>query len=102
MTLNKLGAFYKKWGAATSEQKSNNFILMHLVSELAEAFSCIRHNMPDLYFSGKEEKPEGLGPELADIIILTAKLAALHGIDLERMIKLKHEYNTERRGAKER
>lgn len=98
MKLNELGPFYLEWDEKTyGKRPETHFILNHITSELSEAFTCIRNKEGNLYFeAGNNFKPEGLGPELADVIILTAKLAALHGINLERMIKLKHDYNLTR------
>lgn len=45
---------------------------------------------------GYEAKPEGFGIELADTIIRIADLAGHLGIDLEKLIRLKWEYNVDR------
>lgn len=96
-SLNELGQQYYEFDQDSNMLRTNNDILAHIMSELGEAFTCIRKNRVDLYFDvGQNMKPEGLGPELADIIILTFKLAAYNGIDLDRMIKLKHDYNLTR------
>lgn len=94
-SLKDLGEFYVNWDKDTYGAKpDDNFIIGHIHSELSEAFECLRKKEDTLWFNAdKNFKPEGLGPELADVLILTAKLAALHCIDLERMIKLKHDYN---------
>lgn len=41
-------------------------------------------------------KPEGFGVELADAVIRIADLAYLTGIDLEALIREKHQYNATR------
>jgi hypothetical protein len=41
-------------------------------------------------------KPEGFGVELADAVIRIADLAYLTGIDLETLIREKHQYNATR------
>lgn len=94
MNLSRLGKTYEQWDLQNGLARSNNDILAHIMSELGEAFECIREG--DIELNHDETKPEGLGPELADIIILAAKLAAYNGIDIEKMIELKHNYNTTR------
>lgn len=41
-------------------------------------------------------KPEGIGVELADCIIRILDAAEFYGIDMEKIIKIKHEYNKTR------
>jgi NTP pyrophosphatase (non-canonical NTP hydrolase) len=43
-----------------------------------------------------EDKPIGFASELADVVIRVMDLAEAMGIDLEREILLKHEYNLTR------
>jgi NTP pyrophosphatase (non-canonical NTP hydrolase) len=94
MKLNELGEQYRQWDR---REQSDNDIIAHLTSELGEVFECVRSNSKGFYFdAGNKFKPEGLGSELADVIILAAKLAAYNQIDIERMIKLKHDYNKTR------
>jgi NTP pyrophosphatase (non-canonical NTP hydrolase) len=97
-SVNEIGTFYVDWDESTYGKRADtHFVINHIMSELGEVFTCVRNKEKALYFDASNNfKPEGLGPELADVIILTAKLAALHGIDLERMIKLKHDYNLTR------
>jgi NTP pyrophosphatase (non-canonical NTP hydrolase) len=45
---------------------------------------------------GKLSKPVGFASELADVVIRCFDLAGYLGIDLERVIKEKHEYNLTR------
>lgn len=97
MNLSRLGKTYEQWDLQNGLARSNNDILAHIMSELGEAFECIRKvNIELCHSPGAPPKPEGLGPELADVIILAAKLAAYNGIDIEKMIELKHNYNTTR------
>lgn len=100
MSLTRLGKTYEQWDLQAGMARSNNDILMHITSELGEAFTCIRKFKVPLYFSGHSTdaapKPEGLGPELADVIILAAKLAAYNNIDIDEMIRLKHNFNLTR------
>lgn len=44
----------------------------------------------------KSEKPEGIAVELADCIIRIFDYCGKMGIDIEKIIKLKHEYNKTR------
>lgn len=69
--------------------------LMLIVSEAAEALEAVRNNEPHIHF-GPNGKPEGLGPELADIVLRTIQYAAHLGIDIEEMMELKHAYNETR------
>ena len=41
-------------------------------------------------------KPEGFGPELADVVIRVFDLCGALGIDLEEVMRQKHAYNTGR------
>ena len=67
-------------------------------------FHDTRSNCPDRYDGcqhGKnkgcnQRKPEGIGIELADCVIRIIDYCAHAGIDLEEMIRIKHEYNKTR------
>jgi hypothetical protein len=66
-------------------------------SEISEALECYRNHpehIADIYIDNR--KPEGFGVELADAVIRIADLCGAIGVDLEEMIRLKHEYNTTR------
>ena len=73
-------------------------MLMLIVSEAAEAmeedrkasilFESIRYRA--------DGKPEGFGPELADILIRTGHLAAVQGIDLADMVAKVQAFNRTR------
>jgi len=82
-------------------------MLGNIVCEVSEAWEEVREGAFDL---SKEEsilrwetdkygndKPEGLGPELADILIRTLDTAAALNIDLERMVAIKNVYNESRK-----
>ena len=69
--------------------------LMKLVAELAEAYEEVKAgNVESVRFEGL--KPVGLGIELADVFIFLCDFAESKGIDLERMVEIKHEYNCSR------
>lgn len=71
-------------------------------SEISEALEEFRngHSVVDIYFSPLDlsdaKKPEGIPIELADLIIRIADTCAYYGIDLERAIMLKMQYNQTR------
>ena len=90
-------------------------ILMLCVSELSEALEEVRCGRPDLYidrFGDDEnelfervtcaelfrpnEKPEGWAVEMADCVIRIMDYCGHKGIDLESVIRMKHEYNKTR------
>lgn len=68
--------------------------LMH--SELSEALEEWRAGRVSTWFSGDQRKPEGLPIELADLAIRLFSYCGANGIDLERSIQLKHDYNVTR------
>lgn len=73
--------------------------LLLVVGEVIEAQNEIRagHAPTAVYYlPTNPTKPEGFGIELADVVIRTAALAELMGIDLEACIGAKHEYNLTR------
>lgn len=77
-------------------------------SELSEALEEYRNNKPNAYFvetNGFEvsdlndwngEKLEGKSTELADCIIRILDYCGYEGIDIDKIIRLKHEYNKTR------
>lgn len=86
-------------------------ILMLCVSELAEALEEYRdgkplfyHDCPGLPLCAEDEaapacdacpptKPEGVAVELADCVIRILDYCGHAGIDIEKAIRVKHEYN---------
>ena len=64
-------------------------------SEISEAYEEYRKGTP-LVYNGVDGKPEGIGPEFADILIRVGHYAVLLGIDLDEMIRIKMEYNKTR------
>lgn len=64
-------------------------------SELSEAFEEHRAGK-DTFYWGEGGKPEGLGVELADVVIRVAVYCAERGINLPEMIRLKMDFNKSR------
>ena len=72
-------------------------LLMLVVSEVSEAFEEVRKgkSMTETYYS-ENGKMEGVPSELADVVIRIMDMCEHYGIDLEKVIKEKHEYNKTR------
>ena len=51
---------------------------------------------PNARCSAQSKKPEGIAAELADVIIRVLDYCAYAGIDIENVLKVKHEYNKSR------
>ena len=83
---------------------------MLMVTEIAEATEEVRKGTPDIYgvygdrfvsvetveLNGGILKPEGEAVELADCVIRIMDYFGYKGWDLERIIKLKMDYNVRR------
>jgi NTP pyrophosphatase (non-canonical NTP hydrolase) len=76
-------------------------------SEVSEALECVRDRETDLWFEGRDgqewhgtpsktDKPCGFPSELADVVIRCLDMAEAMGIDLGKVIELKHSYNQTR------
>lgn len=68
-------------------------------SELSEALEEYRngHAPTETYYnSDKPEKPEGIPSELIDVIIRVLDMCTHYGIDVDAMLREKHEYNVTR------
>lgn len=65
-------------------------------SEASEALEEFRnhHSPTEIYF--KDNKPEGIPIELADLIIRVLDTCGHYGIDIEHAIQVKHEFNLSR------
>ncbi len=74
--------------------------LMLVVSECSEVLEEHRGRNEMLYFgldeNGIAKKPEGIVPELIDILIRTFDLLGATGYDIETELKRKHDYNVSR------
>ena len=69
--------------------------LLH--SELSEALEEWRDWKGHIYFNpGKPTKPEGIGAELADVLIRLLDLTAALNIDIDHIVGLKMQYNRNR------
>lgn len=71
--------------ASTAERLA----LIH--SEVSEALEEVRKKTPLTYT--EDGKPEGIGIELADVVIRVGDLCEILGVDLESCIKIKTAYN---------
>jgi NTP pyrophosphatase (non-canonical NTP hydrolase) len=67
--------------------------LCRLHSEVSEAWECTRDGALTTIVNPETGKPEGLPSELADVIIVVCDLAGRLGIDLEREIRMKSDFN---------
>jgi NTP pyrophosphatase (non-canonical NTP hydrolase) len=81
-----------------------------ITSELSEALEEVGRGRMELYFKDADNlqdrneyltnngalKPEGFGIELADVFLRLVDLAYSTGIDLDKMVRLKHNYNKTR------
>jgi len=66
-------------------------------SELSEALEDYRNNMPiDNWYRDEKGRITGVPSELADVIIRVMDMCGLYKIDLEEILKAKHEYNKTR------
>lgn len=79
-------------------------------SEVSEALESHRAGEPKLYtvehygedhkrvctYVTNGDKPEGIAAELADVVIRVMDLCGAMDIDLEAVMRLKHEYNVSR------
>lgn len=80
------------------EERSFGDIIALIHSEVSEALEEFRNgrNIPDVYFRGSDNKPEGIPTEFADIVIRVMDACDLYGIDLEHEIERKVAFNETR------
>lgn len=66
------------------------------VSEMLEAYREWGTATVDAYQPDGRTKPEGIGPEAADVLIRLVDLCARHGLDLDAEVERKLAYNRTR------
>lgn len=68
-----------------------------IASEVGEAVQALQRspNPAGFYFE-VDGKPEGVASEIADIVIRCFDFAEHYGIDLERVVETKNEFNRQR------
>lgn len=81
-----------EYGQLRQTSTFERLALVH--SEVSEALEAFRKTGADEW--DVDGKPEGLGSELADIIIRTCELARLHRFDLDQIVATKMAYNARR------
>ena len=64
-------------------------------SELSEALEEYRNGKPAIYY-GEDGKPEGIAVEMIDCIIRILDWCGHEAIDVDEILKIKHEYNKTR------
>jgi len=86
----------KGWWDGDSHNIPEKLALIH--SEISEALQEYRNEPRDIgvHWTGVGGKPEGFPVELADAVIRILDLCGHLGIDLEKYIEMKHEYNKTR------
>lgn len=82
-------------GFHTPRLRSLGESLCHAHDELAEVRRAfLEHGTKS--WKGPDGKPEGMGSELADVILLCTEIAHIHGIDLDEAVAEKSDYNNVR------
>jgi NTP pyrophosphatase (non-canonical NTP hydrolase) len=80
------------------DDRRNSFVeeLMHLAAELAEVFEAWRlYKDFDIHYD-EGGVPQGVGIELADVILGAFYNVGVHDIDIAQALMIKHNYNMTR------
>jgi hypothetical protein len=75
---------------------AEKLLLIH--SEISECFEHFRGGLDiaDVVHDVKDFKPDGIGIELVDAIIRILHLMAYYGLDIDKLMAMKMEYNAKR------
>lgn len=98
MTINETAEEVFRIAKEKGWHESHNLIpesLMKMVTELAEAMEEYRNGKPSVYIT-PNGKPEGMAVEMADCVIRIMDAFIEYRWDLEKVLKLKMEYNKTR------